>query len=174
MSQYAIVTALNRCVGCMACMVACKAVNNVQIGNFWNKVLRVGPTKKADYVHTNDVEVLVEVAHTVGAGADAQLATDALLGVDLHGAVVELDGGAGGANLDALGVGAVLALNRQVVYVDVREVTSAAGLGHGANTQGADPEVAHGDVVDELAGHGAGQAARAAVQVGDDRFLSHC
>ena len=56
MSQYAIVTDLNRCVGCMACMVACKAVNNVQIGNFWNKVLRVGPTKKADYVHTNDVE----------------------------------------------------------------------------------------------------------------------
>lgn len=57
MSQYAIVTDLNRCVGCMACMVACKAVNNVQIGNFWNKVLRVGPTKKADYVHTNDVEM---------------------------------------------------------------------------------------------------------------------
>ena len=57
MSQYAIVTDLNRCVGCMACMVACKAANNVEIGNFWNKVLRVGPTKKADYVHTNDVEM---------------------------------------------------------------------------------------------------------------------
>jgi DMSO reductase iron-sulfur subunit len=43
MTQYAIVTDLNRCVGCLACMVACKVVNNVPIGNFWNKVLRIGP-----------------------------------------------------------------------------------------------------------------------------------
>ena len=28
MTQYAIVTDLNRCVGCMSCMVACKAINN--------------------------------------------------------------------------------------------------------------------------------------------------
>lgn len=43
MTQYAIVTDLNRCVGCLACAVACKAVNNVPIGSFWNKVLRIGP-----------------------------------------------------------------------------------------------------------------------------------
>ena len=43
MSRYAIVTDLNRCVGCLACAVACKAVNNVPVGNFWNKVLRIGP-----------------------------------------------------------------------------------------------------------------------------------
>ena len=48
MTHYAIVTDLNRCVGCLACMVACKAVNNVPIGNFWNKVLRIGPNVKAD------------------------------------------------------------------------------------------------------------------------------
>ena len=57
MTQYAIVTDLNRCVGCMSCMVACKAINNVTIGDFWLKVLRVGPSKKAEYVHTNDVEM---------------------------------------------------------------------------------------------------------------------
>ena len=43
MTHYAIVTDLNRCVGCLACSVACKAVNNVPIGNFWNKTLRIGP-----------------------------------------------------------------------------------------------------------------------------------
>ncbi len=43
MARYAIVTDLNRCVGCLGCSVACKAVNNVPIGQFWNKVLRIGP-----------------------------------------------------------------------------------------------------------------------------------
>jgi len=43
MSQYAIVTDLNRCVGCLGCSVACKALNGVQIGSYWNKVIRVGP-----------------------------------------------------------------------------------------------------------------------------------
>ncbi len=43
MTQYAIVTDLNRCVGCMACSVACKALNDVPVGNFWNKTLRIGP-----------------------------------------------------------------------------------------------------------------------------------
>lgn len=43
MTQYAILTDLNRCVGCLACSVACKVVNNVEIGQYWNKVLRVGP-----------------------------------------------------------------------------------------------------------------------------------
>ncbi|MBQ6453556.1 MAG: 4Fe-4S dicluster domain-containing protein [Coriobacteriales bacterium] len=43
MTQYAIVTDLNRCVGCLACCTACKTVNDVPIGSFWNKVLRIGP-----------------------------------------------------------------------------------------------------------------------------------
>ncbi|MCD8315785.1 MAG: 4Fe-4S dicluster domain-containing protein [Eggerthellaceae bacterium] len=43
MTQYAIVTDLNRCVGCLACSVACKAVNGVEPGNFWIKTLRIGP-----------------------------------------------------------------------------------------------------------------------------------
>lgn len=43
MAQYAIATDLNRCVGCLACSVACKAVNDVPVGSFWNKTLRIGP-----------------------------------------------------------------------------------------------------------------------------------
>jgi Fe-S-cluster-containing dehydrogenase component len=46
MTQYAIVTDLNRCVGCLSCSAACKTVNSVPIGNFWIKVLRVGPNPK--------------------------------------------------------------------------------------------------------------------------------
>ncbi len=48
MTQYAILTDLNKCVGCLACSVACKAVNNVPIGAFWNKVLRIGPNPASD------------------------------------------------------------------------------------------------------------------------------
>jgi len=43
MSNYAIITDLNRCTGCLACTVACKAINGVDVGNFWIKTLRVGP-----------------------------------------------------------------------------------------------------------------------------------
>ena len=46
MTQYAIITDLNRCVGCLACTVACKAVNNVPVGSFWIKTLRVGPNPR--------------------------------------------------------------------------------------------------------------------------------
>ena len=43
MANYAIVTDLNRCNGCLACTVACKAINGVDVGSFWIKTLRVGP-----------------------------------------------------------------------------------------------------------------------------------
>lgn len=48
MTHYAIATDLNLCVGCLACSVACKAMNNVPIGNYWNKVLRIGPFKNEE------------------------------------------------------------------------------------------------------------------------------
>jgi Fe-S-cluster-containing dehydrogenase component len=57
MTQYAILTDLNRCVGCLACCVACKAVNNVPVGNYWNKILRIGPNKKEGAVRSSDVEM---------------------------------------------------------------------------------------------------------------------
>ena len=57
MTQYAIVTDLNRCVGCMSCMVACKAINDVAIGNYWNKIIRIGPNpKEGGSGHFPDVE----------------------------------------------------------------------------------------------------------------------
>ena len=43
MANYAIITDLNRCTGCLACTVACKAINGVDVGNFWIKTLRIGP-----------------------------------------------------------------------------------------------------------------------------------
>lgn len=58
MTQYAIVTDLNRCVGCLACSAACKAANDVPIGNFWNKVLRVGPNlREGGSGHFPDIEM---------------------------------------------------------------------------------------------------------------------
>ncbi len=58
MAQYAIATDLNRCVGCLACSVACKVVNNVPIGNYWNKVLRIGPNPRVGGSgHCPDVEM---------------------------------------------------------------------------------------------------------------------
>ncbi|WP_281508257.1 4Fe-4S dicluster domain-containing protein [Parvibacter caecicola] len=56
MTQYGIVTDLNRCVGCMACNTACKTVNAVPIGSFWNKVLRVGPNPKYEGAKFPDIE----------------------------------------------------------------------------------------------------------------------
>lgn len=46
MTRHTMVIDLNRCVGCMGCNAACKTINNVPIGNFWNKVMRVGPIPK--------------------------------------------------------------------------------------------------------------------------------
>ena len=57
MAQKAIITDLNRCVGCLACAVACKAVNAVPIGKYWNKVKRVGPTKVGETYNIGDVEM---------------------------------------------------------------------------------------------------------------------
>ena len=57
MANYAIITDLNRCTGCLACTVACKAVNGVPVGDFWIKTLRVGPHPKTDGAQFPDVEV---------------------------------------------------------------------------------------------------------------------
>ena len=57
MTQYAIVTDVNRCVGCLACSVACKAVNDVPIGSYWNKVLRIGPTHTGEGYRAGDVDL---------------------------------------------------------------------------------------------------------------------
>jgi Fe-S-cluster-containing dehydrogenase component len=55
--QNVIVTDLNRCVGCLACSVACKSANGVPVGSFWNKVLRIGPNPKTPGAQCPDVEM---------------------------------------------------------------------------------------------------------------------
>lgn len=57
MSQQAIITDLNKCVGCLACVVACKSENQVPIGKFWNTVVRVGPTPKYEGATLPDMEM---------------------------------------------------------------------------------------------------------------------
>lgn len=57
MSRLAIVTDINRCVGCLACSAACKTVNDVQIGNFWTRILRVGPTPLYEGAVSPDVDM---------------------------------------------------------------------------------------------------------------------
>jgi len=57
MTQNAIVTDLNRCVGCLACCTACKMVNDVPIGNFWTKILRIGPNPRYEGADFPDVEM---------------------------------------------------------------------------------------------------------------------
>ena len=46
MAHMAIVTDVDRCVGCLSCNVACKALNGVLPGSYWNKTVRVGPNPK--------------------------------------------------------------------------------------------------------------------------------
>lgn len=55
MTQYAIITDLNRCVGCLGCSVACKAINSVPVGSFWLKVLRIGPNALSEGATFPDV-----------------------------------------------------------------------------------------------------------------------
>ena len=57
MSQYAIVTDLNRCTGCLACTVHCKAANGVPVGNYWIRSMRVGPTPKYEGAQYPDVDM---------------------------------------------------------------------------------------------------------------------
>ncbi|MBQ6585452.1 MAG: 4Fe-4S dicluster domain-containing protein [Coriobacteriales bacterium] len=57
MSRYAVITDLNRCVSCLNCVVACKEANGVPIGNFWIKILRVGPNPKYPGATYPDVEM---------------------------------------------------------------------------------------------------------------------
>ena len=65
MTQFAIATDLNRCVGCLSCMVACKAVNNVPIGSYWNKVLRMGMLFKGQ-----NLAFLVSLAFGIAASSN--------------------------------------------------------------------------------------------------------
>lgn len=55
--QYAIVSDLNRCIGCLSCSVACKLENDVPVGSFNIKVDRIGPNPKKKGGGFPDVEM---------------------------------------------------------------------------------------------------------------------
>ena len=57
MAQQAIITDLNKCVGCLSCVVACKSENDVPIGKFWDTVVRVGPTPRYEGAQPPDVDM---------------------------------------------------------------------------------------------------------------------
>lgn len=57
MTQKAIVTDLNRCVGCLGCTVACKVVNDMALGRYWVKVLRQGPFPRQEGGNFPDVDM---------------------------------------------------------------------------------------------------------------------
>ena len=57
MTQKAIITDLNRCIGCLACIVACKAANGVPVGEYWTKIKRVGPNKVEGQTQRHGMEM---------------------------------------------------------------------------------------------------------------------
>ncbi len=69
MSHPAIVTDLNKCVGCLACSVACKAFNGVPIGSFWNKTLRRNMVAARLSLRLGDETVAAMIARVVANAA---------------------------------------------------------------------------------------------------------
>lgn len=57
MTQYAIVTDLNRCVSCLSCEVSCKMEHDVPLGVDWLKINRVGPVPIQEGGQFPDVEM---------------------------------------------------------------------------------------------------------------------
>ena len=55
--RYAIVSDLNRCIGCLSCAVACKLENDVQLGSCNIEVARIGPNPKNAGDRFPDVEM---------------------------------------------------------------------------------------------------------------------
>ncbi|MCI9262463.1 4Fe-4S dicluster domain-containing protein [Adlercreutzia equolifaciens] len=44
MARNCLVVNLDRCSGCDGCVVACKMENKINLGEYWNRVVTVGPT----------------------------------------------------------------------------------------------------------------------------------
>jgi Fe-S-cluster-containing dehydrogenase component len=51
MARYAIAIDLDRCSGCRACEIACKMENDIPLGEYWSKVVQVGPYGTYPNVH---------------------------------------------------------------------------------------------------------------------------
>lgn len=44
MARLCLVIDCDRCIGCRSCEVACKCENDIALGEYWNKVLEIGPS----------------------------------------------------------------------------------------------------------------------------------
>ena len=51
MTQFAIVTDLDRCTGCQACTVACAQENRLKPGVLWTRVQEIGPNGRFPQLH---------------------------------------------------------------------------------------------------------------------------
>lgn len=60
MARKAMILDLNRCVGCLACVVSCKVENDVEVGKYWTSIERVGPTGEFP---KNEMYFLPHVCH---------------------------------------------------------------------------------------------------------------
>ena len=130
--------------------------------------LALGGEVMAKVALLHNAGLLVIAALTIRAGLHARLAADALLGVneDNAGLLVAV-GGAGGANLEARGILALLAHRRQRVAHHVGVLTDGTDNLHLV------PGKTQGHLVLHLAGHLAGVAASAAVNVDDYAITRH-
>ncbi|MNH21669.1 hypothetical protein D3C79_814890 [compost metagenome] len=108
------------------------------------------------------VGLMVDEAGVIGTGLHAVAAGDAPVVVDHHYAVLALEGGAGGADIEAGGLGAVVAEPGQHEEggggIEGRHVAHLVLADRGA-------KLAEGGLVLYGAGHGAGLAADAAAQI---------
>jgi hypothetical protein len=151
--------------------VAIEASTSAALSNTLWKLTLVG-TLLAKGALLDNALGLVEVANAIRASHCTELATDALVFVDLNCAVLGDMACLGWANLYALWVVAMLALNRQEVHLDIW-VCSAIIFRMWTNTKSLDPEVTNINTIDSLAGNGASKTTCAPVKVGDYCFISH-
>ena len=111
--------------------------------------LTLGGFLRAERAFLDNAFVLVEVAHVIRAGHDAELAADALRLVNLDGTVGCDVRSFGGTHLHAFGVFAMLALHGQEIRFDILAFSLVIATFIRADAQHLDPEaadrhVAHG------------------------------
>ena len=55
--RWAMVIDQNRCIGCWTCAVACKEINNLPLGFWWNRILTAPPSETAAAPASENIDV---------------------------------------------------------------------------------------------------------------------
>jgi hypothetical protein len=110
----------------------------------------------------------IEVPYAIRTGHDAELAANALGLIDLDRAIIGKVRSLRGTHFDALGVFAMLTTDGQKVHIDIGELSRPTFDGIGSDSYDFVPIISYGYRIYRLAGNRAGQAAYAAVDVGDN------